>query len=64
MFSNSHKKSFLVIGSNSFSGSHFVNELLINDFNVCGVSRSQQPNDVFLPYKWPENKVSKIIGHS
>ncbi len=60
MFSNSHKKPFLVIGSNSFSGSHFVNELLINDYDVCGVSRSQQPNDVFLPYKWPENKVNKI----
>lgn len=60
MFSNFDKETFLVIGSNSFSGSHFVNELLLKDYNVCGISRSKQPNDVFLPYKWPENKLSKI----
>ena len=43
---------FLIIGSNSFSGSHFVNEVLKRNHTVLGVSRSPQPKDVFLPYKW------------
>jgi len=45
----------LVIGSNSFSGSHFVSESLRNDFYVWGVSRSLEPLDIFLPYKWDSN---------
>ena len=40
----------LVIGSNSFSGSHFVNYLLSEGYEVIGSSRSNQPNKVFLPY--------------
>ena len=43
---------FLVIGSNSFSGSHFVKKALTSDFDVIGISRSKEPLDVFLPYKW------------
>ncbi len=43
---------FLVIGSNSFSGSHFVSDLIDLDIKVLGVSRSSEPKDVFLPYKW------------
>ena len=43
---------FLVIGSNSFSGSHFVKELLLQDHEVIGISRSDEPNDIFLAYKW------------
>ena len=50
-------KKFLVIGSNSFSGSHFVNQLLIKGNQVCGISRSIEPNRVFLPYKWEKNIV-------
>ena len=46
---------FLVIGSNSFSGSHFVKEVLDQGKKVLGVSRSQEPHKVFLPYKWTEN---------
>lgn len=46
---------FLVIGSNSFSGSHFVNELLSKNHNVLGVSRSKNVRSVFLPYNW-ENR--------
>jgi len=55
---------FLVIGSNSFSGAHFVNRLLKGDNKVVGVSRSEQPENVFLPYKWREdqqNFVFKVI---
>ena len=50
-------KKFLVIGSNSFSGAHFVNQLLLKGNQVCGVSRSAEPDKVFLPYKWGENIV-------
>jgi dTDP-glucose 4,6-dehydratase len=43
---------FLVIGSNSFSGAHFCRYLLMRDHGVMGVSRSPEPNSVFLPYRW------------
>ena len=46
------KKRFLVIGSNSFSGAYFVKYLLDRGDEVLGVSRSAEPNEVFLPYKW------------
>jgi dTDP-glucose 4,6-dehydratase len=42
---------FLVIGSNSFSGAHFVRHLIEEGHQVLGVSRSAEPDDVFLPYK-------------
>ena len=43
---------FLVIGSNSFSGSHFIKKVLDTGYEVIGISRSKQPLDIFLPYKW------------
>jgi dTDP-glucose 4,6-dehydratase len=43
---------FLVIGSNSFSGAHFCHYLLRREHNVVGISRSPEPNSVFLPYRW------------
>lgn len=46
---------FLVIGSNSFSGSHFVRHLLEKNYQVLGLSRSEEPHDVFLPYRWNES---------
>lgn len=46
---------FLVIGSNSFSGAHFVQHLLENGHTVLGFSRSAQPDEVFLPYTWGGN---------
>ena len=49
------KPKVLVIGSNSFSGSHFVAEALAAGHQVWGVSRSVEPNPVFLPYRWPLN---------
>lgn len=39
-----------VLGSNSFSGSHFVCHALRQGFVVTGVSRSPEPSPVFLPY--------------
>jgi dTDP-glucose 4,6-dehydratase len=42
----------LVIGSNSFSGASFCGWLLDRGIDVVGVSRSKQPDDVMLPYRW------------
>ena len=40
-----------VIGSNSFSGANFVDFALGEHAEVIGISRSHEPNPVFLPYK-------------
>ena len=45
---------FLVIGSNSFSGSNFVNFLLKRNYKVIGVSRSKDIHANFLPYLWED----------
>lgn len=42
----------LVIGSNSFSGASFAAHLIARGTEVIGVSRSPEPNPVFLPYRW------------
>ena len=42
----------LVIGSNSFSGAHFVAYLLQRGAEVIGISRSVEHQDVYLPYRW------------
>ncbi len=47
-------KPVLVIGSNSFSGASFVGHLLNQGIDVIGVSRSEQPDAAFLPYRWGE----------
>ena len=44
-------KRFVVIGSNSFSGSNLTRYLLQQGHQVLGVSRSAEPDVVFLPYK-------------
>ena len=49
------KPKVLVIGSNSFSGSHFVAEDLRDGHAVWGISRSMEPHPVFLPYRWSLN---------
>ena len=43
---------FTVIGSNSFSGASFVGHLLKQGHDVVGMSRSEEPHDAFLPYRW------------
>ena len=45
------KKKFLVLGSNSFSGSNFINFLLNKKCKVVGVSRSSEYKKIYLPYK-------------
>ena len=46
------KNRFLIIGSNSFSGAQFIKYLLQNNYEVVGISRSEEINAVYLPYKW------------
>ncbi len=40
-----------VIGSNSFSGASFVDYALNEGLETIGISRSPEPNPVFLPYR-------------
>lgn len=46
------KEKIVVIGSNSFSGAHFVDHALSEGAEVIGMSRSEEPAKPFLPYKW------------
>lgn len=41
----------VVLGSNSFAGAAFVAEALRRQHQVFGISRSEEPNPVFLPYQ-------------
>jgi nucleoside-diphosphate-sugar epimerase len=45
------KKTIFIIGSNSFSGSHFIKLVLNKGYKVIGVSRSKEYHSVYLPYK-------------
>jgi dTDP-glucose 4,6-dehydratase len=45
----------VVIGSNSFSGAHFVDYMLRQGARVIGMSRSPEPHAIFLPYKVHQN---------
>jgi dTDP-glucose 4,6-dehydratase len=42
----------LVIGSNGFSGASFSSWLMDQGIDVLGVSRSEEPHEVMLPYRW------------
>jgi dTDP-glucose 4,6-dehydratase len=42
----------IIIGSNSFSGSHTVAQALREGCEVVGISRSPEPHPAFLPYRW------------
>ena len=46
-----------VIGSNSFSGSAFIQHALKNNFEVSGVSRSNEPHYAFLPHRWIDESI-------
>ena len=50
------RERIFVIGSNSFSGATFVAHALEADADVAGSSRSPEPSDVFLPYRWLPGK--------
>jgi dTDP-glucose 4,6-dehydratase len=42
----------LILGSNSFSGAFMAAGLLKLGHEVTGISRSPEPDDALLPYKW------------
>ena len=46
---------FLVLGSNSFSGATFAAYLAAQGYDVLATSRSAEPHDAFLPYKWEKS---------
>jgi dTDP-glucose 4,6-dehydratase len=46
----------VVIGSNSFSGAHFVTSALNSQHSVLGISRSPEPHRAFLPHTWDQGK--------
>lgn len=46
---------FLILGSNSFSGATFCSFLAARGYDVLATSRSSEPHDAFLPYKWSEH---------
>ena len=48
----SRSRRILVIGSNSYTGAVFVAHALDLGYEVVGVSRSEELNPVFLPYRW------------
>ena len=48
----------LVLGSNSFSGSHFASRASLLGYDVLGISRSNQPRDYFLPQTWDKLRKS------
>lgn len=51
------KQKIIVIGSNSFSGSDFIDLLLEDKQNlVLGISRSPEKDSIFLPYKKHKSK--------
>lgn len=43
---------FLVLGSNSFSGATFCGHLAAAGHEVIATSRSPEPHEAFLPYRW------------
>ena len=48
-------ETIVVVGSNSFSGATFVDFALRQGARVLGTSRSAEPIDAFLPYKWGDH---------
>ncbi len=59
---NGDSRTIVVLGSNSFSGSDFIDLLLEDPRNtVIGISRSPEKSSVFLPYK--SQRHPKFIFH-
>ena len=48
-------ETILIIGSNSFSGATFADFAMQQGARVLGISRSHEPIDAFLPYKWHDH---------
>ncbi|WP_120290584.1 NAD-dependent epimerase/dehydratase family protein [Tardiphaga sp. 71_E8_N1_1] len=50
---------YLILGSNSFSGASFADFLAAAGHDVIATSRSPEPHDALLPYKW-EKRPGKV----
>ncbi len=48
----------VVLGSNSFSGASFCSYLLSQGKEVIAISRSAEPIDALLPYKWKDKPLA------
>ena len=48
-------QTIIIVGSNSFSGATFADFVLQQGARVLGTSRSNEPIDAFLPYKWQDH---------
>ena len=46
------QEKFLILGSNSFSGATFAGHLAARGYDVFATSRSAEPHEAFLPFKW------------
>ena len=55
-------ENIVVIGSNSFTGSHFVDHALELGYSVHGISRSPEYHRVLLPYRY-KDKTSDFTFH-
>jgi len=53
-------KTVLIIGSNSFTGSHLVQHCLEKGYKVVGISRSEEYPKVMLPYLYDGNMNSNF----
>jgi len=54
-------KKIAVIGSNSFFGSNFINQVLSNtDWDITGISRSPEYSNIFLPYLYKKERSKKF----
>lgn len=58
------KEPILIIGSNSFAGSNFIDYLLNKKLKVIGVSRSKEIDKIFLKYKYNKNYKKKLFNTS
>lgn len=56
-------ETILILGSNSFSGAHFVAHCLRLGHTVVGVSRSPEPHAVFLPYRTEGGLSGTFVFH-
>lgn len=52
------QEKFLILGSNSFSGATFADCLAAKGHDVLATSRSDEPHEAFLPYKWQKREGS------
>lgn len=56
----SQAQKFLILGSNSFSGATFADFLAAQGHDVIATSRSAEPHEALLPYKW-RKRPGKVI---